>query len=69
MTAAALLVLAIIDKALAIALEIAQSMPESSKAAFWARHEKNMEFWQTLFERLSGQPAEPDKPAKEPVKG
>lgn len=51
MTPVAILILGIIDKALAIALEIAESMPESSKAAFWERHEKNMAFWQALFDR------------------
>ena len=55
MTPALLLILGIIDKALAIALEISESMPEESKAAFWERHEKNMAFWQNLFDRLGAQ--------------
>ena len=55
MTPALLLILGIIDKALAIALEISESMPPESKAAFWERHEKNMAFWQGLFDRMGEQ--------------
>lgn len=51
MTPTALLILGIIDKSLAIALEIAKSMPEASRVAFWERHDKNMAFWQGLFDR------------------
>lgn len=55
MTPAAILILGIIDKSLALALEIQRGMPEESKRAFWERHDKAMAFWQDLFERMSGQ--------------
>ena len=55
LSAQAMLILAIIDKVLAIALEVQQNMPEEARRAHWERHEKAMQFWSTLFERISGQ--------------
>ena len=52
MTPTALLVLAIIDKILALTLEAVKSMPEASKQAYWERHDRQMAFWQGLFERI-----------------
>ena len=57
MTPSAILILGIIDKVLAIALETQRGMPEESKRAFWERHDKAMAFWQGLFERAAGEQA------------
>jgi hypothetical protein len=48
-----LLILSIIDKVLAIALETVKGMPEESRKAFWERHDARMQFWQDLFQRES----------------
>lgn len=62
-SANALVVLGIIDKILALALEAAQNMPEAEKAAFWKRHEDRLVFWQGIFDRFQKEPAPaPAKP-------
>lgn len=46
-------ILEIIRLILEITLEAMKNMPPEEKAAFWARHEANMAFWQKVFNRLN----------------
>ena len=51
-----LLVLSIIDKSLAIALEVVKGIPDEQKSAFWERHERRIEWLQGLFDRTPEEP-------------
>ena len=50
-------VLQIILRVLDIAYIVVQNMPPSEHQKFWIQHQKNVEFWQDLFKKLS--PKEP----------
>lgn len=45
-------VLRIIELSLEIWLETLKSLPPEQRAAMAERHEKRMQFWEDLFERL-----------------
>lgn len=49
----ATLVLEIVKLSLEVMLEVMKGIPIESRQAAWKEHEKRMEFWQKLFERLS----------------
>lgn len=45
-------ILQIIKLSLELAIRIHDDMPQSQRNKFWERHEKNLEFWESLFMRL-----------------
>ena len=46
-------VLRIIELLLELAVEAVKGMTPDQKAAFWERHERRMEFWQGVLERIT----------------
>jgi hypothetical protein len=46
-------VLQIIRLSLELALEAMKGMNDEQRQAFWARHEKRVEFWEGLLAKLS----------------
>ena len=48
-----LIVLEIINNALLLALEIVKHMPPEQHMAFWAQHQKDVEWWRALYTKLA----------------
>lgn len=49
-------ILRIIELSLEIAADAIKHMPEADKAAFWARHDARVAFWEGLYQKAHGLP-------------
>lgn len=56
MTPAALAILEIIRLSLEITLEVIKGIPVEKRQEMWLQHEQRMQFFQRLFERVTGEP-------------